>query len=142
MNTFFVSLLKKWTLQSALPHHICVHRDTSKGRTKAENLLQQSTACEIQATSGDQSRLRHPQGLRVTHIRQDEKVTADTSAPSVCSEMQWPSQDDPQQIRKHHGAAGSTMLNCPCPYQLGRAGNSNIYVLNCPILPSPSLYGG
>lgn len=32
------------------------------------------------------------------HTGQDEKVTADTSAPSVCSEMQCPSQDDPQQM--------------------------------------------
>lgn len=61
--TYSLCLYQKWTLQSAMPRHFCVQRDTDKGRTKAENLLQQSTASEMQATSGDQSRLSHPQGL-------------------------------------------------------------------------------
>lgn len=95
MNTFFVSLPKKWTLQSALPRHFCVHRDTDKGRTKAENLLQQSRACEMQATSRDQA---EPPSGTAPRTRQDEKVTTDTSTLSVCSEMQWPSQDDSQQM--------------------------------------------
>ena len=113
---------KKCALQSALPRHSCIQRNKGKGRTKDEKPLQQSTTWKMQAMNRDQSRLSHPLGLpfipdkmkRWRHMHLHPVGTAKNSA----------------QARMIHsrrvGAAVSTMLNCPCLYQLGRVGNLKI----------------
>lgn len=113
---------KKCTLQSASPHHSCIQRNNGKGRTKIEKLLQQSTTWEMQAMNRDQNKLSHPLGL-----------------PFISGKMKrwWYPHLHPvgavkcsAQVRMIHSrwlaAAVSTVLNCPCLYQLGRVGSLKI----------------
>lgn len=95
-NTLCLYQKKPQTLQSALPCHLCVHRYWQRKNQSWKPTL----AKHSMWNAGNKQKPEQAESPSRTapRTRQDEKVTADTSAPSVCREMHWPRQDDPQQM--------------------------------------------